>query len=187
MFSTYVYSRSHFWRSHRWADWLLTLHCYCCCCLIHTYIQRIVLATKEKLRRHNKSAIYRYYLSNADPACGRKEVRRTTGHIMVTTRYSEQQGGSKSRQNVMRLYKQWHRPINVKMVHQTSLRHIESNLDRLGLLSPTHDWRSQQQNGQIMTVQSVLINKSKFLKGTHRTKIRKIEIPKSMVVEALSW
>ena len=31
------------------------------------------------------------------------------------------------------------------------------------------------------------MNKSKFLKPTHRTKIRKIEIPRSMVVEALSW
>ena len=41
---------------------------------------------------------------------------------------------------------------------------------------PTHDQRSQQQSGQI-TVQSVLINKSKFLKITHGTKIRKIEIP----------
>ena len=28
---------------------------------------------------------------------------------------------------------------------------------------------------------------SKFLKATHRTKIRRIEIPRSMVVEALSW
>ena len=39
-------------------------------------------------------------------------------------------------------------PINVKTVHQTSLLHTESNLDRLGLLSPTHDQRSQQQTGQ---------------------------------------
>ena len=30
------------------------------------------------------------------------------------------------------------------------------------------------------------MNKSKFLKSTNRTKIRKIEIPRSMVVEALS-
>ena len=29
-------------------------------------------------------------------------------------------------------------PTNAKTVHQTSLLHIESNLDRLGLLSPTH-------------------------------------------------
>ena len=76
--------------------------------------------------------------------------------------------------------------INIKTVRQTSLLHIESSLDRLGLLSPTHDQLSQQQSGQI-TVQPVLINKSKFLKATHRTKIRKIEIPRSMVVEALSW
>ena len=37
------------------------------------------------------------------------------------------------------------------------------------------------------TFQPVLINNSKFLKATHRTKIRKIEIPRSTVVEALSW
>ena len=65
-------------------------------------------------------------------------------------------------------------PTNVKAVHLTYvLLHIESNFDRLGLLSPTHDQRSQQRSGQV-TLQSVLINKSKFLKATHRTEIRKI-------------
>ena len=34
---------------------------------------------------------------------------------MVTTRYSDQQG-SKSRQKVMRLYKQWHRPISRRFI-----------------------------------------------------------------------
>ena len=77
-------------------------------------------------------------------------------------------------------------PTNIKVVHQISLLRIKSNLDRLGLLSPTHDQRFQQQSGQI-TLQPVLINKSKFLKATHRLKIRKIEIPRSMVVEALNW
>ena len=95
---------------------------------------------------------------------------------MVTTRYSDQQG-SKSRQKIMRLYKQWHRP------NHTSLLHIESNLDRLGMLSPTHDQRSQQKNGKI-TLQPVLI-KSKFLKATHCTEIRKNVIPRSMMVEAI--
>ena len=65
-------------------------------------------------------------------------------------------------------------PTNIKTVHQTSLLHIESNLDRLGLLSPTHDQSSQQQIGQI-AIQPVLINKSKFLKATHCTKIRKLK------------
>ena len=57
-------------------------------------------------------------------------------------------------------------PINVKTVHQTSLLHIESSHDLLGLLSPTHDQRSQQQSGHI-TLQPVLINKSKLLKQDH--------------------
>ena len=42
------------------------------------------------------------------PVCSHKEVPRSTGHIMVATRYSDQQR-SKSRQKVMRLYKRWHR------------------------------------------------------------------------------
>ena len=50
----------------------------------------------------------------------------------------------------------------------------------------THDQRSQQQSGQI-TLQPGLITNSNFVKATHRTKIRKVEIPRSMVVEALSW
>ena len=55
--------------------------------------------------------------------------------------------GSKSRQKVMRLYKRWHRPIAKRFI-KLPLLHIESSLDRLGLLSPTHDQRSQQQIGQ---------------------------------------
>ena len=98
--------------------------------------------------------------------------RRSTGHIMVTTRYSDQQG-SKSRQKSYATL-QAIAPTNIKTVHQTRLVHIESNLDRLGLFSPTHDQRSQQQSGQI-ALQPVLINKSKFLKATHCTKVRKLK------------
>ena len=61
-----------------------------------------------------------------------------------------------------------HDTNHVDPVHQTSLFHTESNSDRLGLLSPTHGQRSRQQSGQI-TLQSVLINKPKFLKATHHT------------------
>ena len=78
-------------------------------------------------------------------------------------------------------------PTNVKMVHQTSLLHIKSNLDRLRLLSsPTHSQRSQQQSRQI-TLLSVLINKPKFLMAARHAEITNIEIPRSMAVEALSW
>ena len=77
-------------------------------------------------------------------------------------------------------------PTNVETVHQTSLLHIENNLDRLGLLLSAHGQHSQQQSGQI-TPQSGLINKPKFLKATHHTEIRKTEITRSVVVEALGW
>ena len=43
-------------------------------------------------------------------------------------------------------------PTNGKTV-QPPLLHIESSLDRLGLLSPAHDQRSQQQIGQIRSNQ----------------------------------
>ena len=75
---------------------------------------------------------------------------------------------------------------NVKTVYQTFLLDIESSIDRLGLLPLTHDQRSQQQS-KLISLQSVLINKLKFLKATPRTEIRKIEMPMSMVVDALSW
>ena len=63
---------------------------------------------------------------------------------------------------------------NIETVHQTSLLHIiESNLDRLGLLSPTHHQRSQQQTGQI-TLQPVLSTNSSFSSPhTYCRKIRK--------------
>ena len=83
------------------------------------------------------------------------------------------------------LNKQWHRP-NVKTSHPSSLFHIESNLDRLGLLSPNHGQRSQQQSGQ-NTLQSVLINTPKLVEATRHAEIWKIKIPRSMVVGALSW
>ena len=51
----------------------------------------------------------------ANPVRGHKEVPRSTGHIMVATRYSDQQG-SKSRQKVMRLYNRWHRPITKRFI-----------------------------------------------------------------------
>ena len=50
------------------------------------------------------STIYPVIYVVANPVRGHKEVPRSTGHITVTTRYSDQQG-SKSRQNVMRLIK----------------------------------------------------------------------------------
>ena len=105
----------------------------CCCCCLH-------------INRSGLNYTYPVIYVVANPVRGHKEVPRSTGHIMVTTRYSDQQG-SKSRQKVMRLYKRWHRPIAKRFI-KLPLLHIESSLDRLGLLSPTHDQRSQQQIGK---------------------------------------
>ena len=85
----------------------------------------------------------------------------------------------------LRLTLQAMSPTNAKTVHKIPLLHIERNLDRLGLLPPAHAHRSQE-SGQI-TLHSVLLNKSKFLKAEHHAEIRKIEIPRQMVVETLSW
>ena len=124
-------------------------------------------------------------LSNANPACGHKEVRRSTGHIMVTTRYSDQQG-SKSRQKVMRLYKQWHRPISKRFIKPPYSISRATSIDSEFCRLPTTSVLSKK-NVKI-TLQPVLINKkSKFLKATHGTEIRKNEKPRSMVVEALKW
>ena len=80
--------------------------------VVDSHMQRIVLATEETTVTQQVS---HKPLSNANPACGHKEVRRSTGHIVVTTRYSDQQA-SKSRQKVMRLHKQWHRPISKRFI-----------------------------------------------------------------------
>ena len=107
----------------------------------------------------------------------KRYVQRSTGHIMVTTATQTNRDPNcdkklcDSTSNGTDLF-------NVKTVHSSSnllTPYREQPLDRLGLLSPTHDQRSQQQIKQITLQQSVLINRSKFLEATQRKKIRKID------------
>ena len=65
--------------------------------LIHRF--SVLSLQLNKLRWHNESAID---LSNINPARGYKEVRRSTSHVIVTTRYSSQQR-SKSQQTSCRI------------------------------------------------------------------------------------
>ena len=149
--------------------------------VVDSHIQRIVLVTEKTTvtqqvthrRIKNQSRLWsqRGAKVNGSHHADNPLLLRPTGIQIATKSYAVLQAVG---------------PTNTKTVHGTSLLHIESNLDRLGMLSPTHDQRSQQKTGKI-TLQPVLINKSKFLKATHCTEIRKIEIPRSMVVEALSW
>ena len=142
--------------------------------VVDSHIQRIVLATEEttvtqQISHRPIKCQSRLWSQRGTKVNGSHHgdnpLLRPTGIQIATKSYAALQAMA---------------PTNIKTVHQTSLLHIESNLDRLGMLSPTHDQRSQQKNGKI-TLQPVLINKSKFLKATHYTEIRKIEIPRSMV------
>ena len=74
---------------------------------------------------------------------------------------------------------------NSKRVHQTSFTPYreQPRSTRIVVAYPRPTFSATNRTN---TFQPVLINNSKFLKATHRTKIRKIEIPRSMVVEALS-
>ena len=76
-------------------------------------------------------------------------------------------------------------PTNSKTVHQTSFTPYreQPRSTRIVVAYPRPAFSATNRTN---TFQPVLINNSKLLKATHRTKIRKIEIPRSMVVEALS-
>ena len=127
---------------------------------VDSHIQRIVLATEETTVTQQVSHRPVKCQSRLWSQRGKKvngshhgdnPLLRPTGIQIATKSYAALQAMA---------------PTNIKTVHQTSLLHIESNLDRLGMLSPTHDQRSQQKTGKI-TLKPVLINKSKFLKATH--------------------
>ena len=135
---------------------------------VDSHIQRIVLPTEETtvtrqvshrvFKRQSRLSVWPQKCSKGNRSHrGENLILRPTGIQIATKSYAALQ--------VMA-------PTNIKTVHQASLPHIESSLDQLGLLLPTHSQRSQQQSGQT-TLRPVLINKSKFLKATHRTKIRK--------------
>ena len=77
-------------------------------------------------------------------------------------------------------------PTNNKTVHQTSFTPYYREQPRSTRIAFAYPRPAFSATNRTHTFQPVLINNSKFIKATHRTKIRKIEIPRSMVVEALS-
>ena len=77
-------------------------------------------------------------------------------------------------------------PTNNKTVHQTSFTPYREQ-PRSTRIVVAYPLPAFSGTNRTHTFQPVLINNSKFLKATHRTKIRKVGIPRSMVVEALSW
>ena len=77
----------------------------------------------------------------------------STGHIMVTTRYSDQNRDPNRDKKLCDFTSDGTDQLITKRFIKPPLLHIESSLDRLGLSSPTHDQRSQQQIGQLRSNQ----------------------------------
>ena len=103
---------------------------------------------------------------------------------MVTTRYSDQQG-SKSRQKVMRLYKQWHRPISKRFIKPPYSIREQPRSTRNVVAYPRPAFSAKNRKNYAPTSFDRQVQVSQG--HTFCTEIRKIEIPRSMVVEALWW
>ena len=104
--------------------------------LIHTYVDshipRIVLATEESTATQQvshrpikcQSRLWSQRSTKVNGThYGDNPLLRSTGIQIATKSYATLQAMAST---------------NIKTVHQTSLLHIESSLDRLGLLSPTY-------------------------------------------------
>ena len=109
--------------------------------VVDSHIQRIVLATEESTVTQQvshrpikcQSRLWSRRGTKVNGSHhGDNPLLRPTGIQIATKCYAALQAMA---------------PTNIKTVHQTSLLHIESNLDRLGMLSPIHDQRSQQKTG----------------------------------------
>ena len=213
--------------------------------LVPTDSRQLLLMNTFSALSFDKSAID---LSNVNPARGHKEVRRSTDHIMVTTRYSDQQV-SKSRQNLCQVQPiekignlsasrrglwiratvstLWRAANTSYSCREDCLMYCPSNkviksdpesflalgvlhgdklCDTLRAMAPANvktvikppysmsRATSIDSNCCRLPTTSVLSNKAanhapisfdqqdQFLKATHRTENREIEIPRSMVV-----
>ena len=106
--------------------------------VVDSHIQRIVLATEETTLTQQVS---HRPIKCQSPLWSQRGTKVNGSHHGVNPllRPTGIQIGTKSYAALQAMA-----PTDVKMVNRTSLLHsIESNLDRLGMLAPTHDQRSQ--------------------------------------------
>ena len=115
--------------------------------VVDSHIQRIVLATEETTATQqvshrpikSQSRLWSRRGTNVNGSHrGDNPLLRPTGIQIATKRYAAARAMA---------------PTIIKTVHQTSLLHIESNLDRLGILPPTHNQRSQQKTEKLRSNQ----------------------------------
>ena len=110
--------------------------CVCVCVVVvDSHIQRIVLATEETSVTQQ---ISHSPIKCQSRLCSQRGTKVNGSHHGDNTllRPTGIQIATKSDAALQAMA-----PTNIKTVRQTSLLHIESNLDRLGMLSPTHDQR----------------------------------------------
>ena len=146
--------------------------------VVDSHIQRIVLATEETtvtqqvshrpIKRQSRLWSQRGTKVNGSHH-GDNPLLRPTGIQIATKSYAALQAMA---------------PTNIKTVHQTSLLHsratsIDSECCRL----PAFSAKNRKNYASTSFDQQVQVSQG----HTFCTEIRKIEIPRSMVVEALNW
>ena len=148
--------------------------------VVDSHIQRIVLATEETTVTQQVS----HRPIKRQSRLWSQRGTKVNGSHHVTTRYSDQQG-SKSRQKVMRLYKQWHRPISKRFIKPPySIREQpRSTRNVVAYPRPAFSAKNRKNYAPTSFDQQVQVSQG----HTFCTEMRKIEIPRSMVVEALNW
>ena len=118
--------------------------------LVNSHVQRTVLATEKTTATQQVS--HRPIKCQSRFWSQRGTKSRSTGHISVTTRYSDQQR-SKSRQKVMQLYKQWHRPISKRFIKppysMSRAASIDSDCCRLPTTSESNNKLDKLRSNQL--------------------------------------
>ena len=144
--------------------------CCCCCCILH--INRSGLNHTSNIRGCQSGTWSQRGTKVNGSHHGDNPLLRPTGIQIATKSYAILQAMA---------------PTNIKTVHQTSFFTPYREQPRSTRIVVAYPRPAFSATIRTNTLQSALINNSKFLKATHRPKIRKIEIPRSMAVEALSW
>ena len=148
--------------------------------VVDSHIQRIVLATEETtvtqqvshrpIKRQSRLWSQRGTKVNGSHH-GDNPLLRPTG-IQIATK-------------VMRLYKRWHRPISKRFIKPPySIREQpRSTRNVVAYPRPAFSAKTRKNYAPTSFDQQVQVSQG----HTFCTEIRKIEIPRSMVVEALNW
>ena len=147
------------------------LDCCCCCCVVVFTLTDRASTIPSNIRGCQSGTWSQRGTKVNGSHHGDNPLLRPTGIQIATKSYATLQAMA---------------PTNNKTVHQTSFTPYYREQPRSTRIVFAYPRPAFSATMWTNTFQPVLINNSKFLKATHRTKIRKIEIPRSMVVEALS-